>query len=32
MFIQIILEQMKNHTKYSYLLYWICDDQKRPTN
>ena len=26
--IQIILKQMKSHTKNSYLLYWICDDQR----
>ena len=23
---------MKSHTKYSYLLYWIYDDQKKLKN
>ena len=22
----------KNIQRYFYLLYWICDDQNRPTN
>ena len=23
---------MKSHKKYSYFLYWMCDDQKRTKN
>ena len=22
----------ESHTKYSYLSYWVCDDQKKPNN
>ena len=26
--IQIILKQMRRHKNYSYLLHWICNNQR----